>query len=160
MGIVWMPPSVCPSIHPSSYMYLLNHWVEFNLTCYITSPLWYGFVRATLFFHLSVCPSVHHTISPEIIWQNLTRLATWLPRMVRVCESKLISFHHAINSNISTECGVCNGVPLTAHSSYLYNMPWRVDIMHRILARGVAVTIDKRQIYIIIWSYIHCCGTH
>ena len=51
-------PSVHPSICPSRYL-LLNHWVEFNQTCYITSP--YGeHVRQQHYFsvqHPSICPS-------------------------------------------------------------------------------------------------------
>ena len=34
----------------------------------------------------SICLSVHHTISFITIWQNLTKLTTWLPPVVRVCE--------------------------------------------------------------------------
>ena len=98
MGILLMPPSVCPSCY-----LLLNHWVELNKTCYMYItwiygkgvqeqhyfsmcplirvsvihpfvchttpkplgrtppnllhhfPSWLGYARATLFFHVSVC---------------------------------------------------------------------------------------------------------
>ena len=54
-------PGVQPSLVRQSVRYaiffhfFLNHWVEFNQTCYITFPHWGA--RATLFF-LYVCPGV------------------------------------------------------------------------------------------------------
>ena len=53
------PCILCPSICPSCYL-LLNHRVEFNQTCYITSPHGKG-VREQHFFlcvcRLSICQS-------------------------------------------------------------------------------------------------------
>ena len=56
---------ILPGVQPSRvrqsvryaifFHFFLNHWVEFNQTCYITFPHW-G-TRATLFF-LYVCPGV------------------------------------------------------------------------------------------------------
>ena len=122
-GILWMPLSIhlLLSVLPSCY-FLLNHWAEFNQTCYKTSPygngVWEQHYFVCLFVHLihHVRPFVHHAISSQITGQNLTKPATLhvFPLMVSVCKSKSPSIRHAI----STECvGICDGVPLTAHSS-------------------------------------------
>ena len=50
----------CPSICLSHYL-LLNHWEEFNQTCYITSLHGKGVREQHFFFRVSVVhPSVHH----------------------------------------------------------------------------------------------------
>ena len=51
-------PSVCPSICPSWYL-LLNHWAEFNQTCYMISPYGKG-VRE------QARPSVSHAIPTSV----------------------------------------------------------------------------------------------
>ena len=51
-----------------------------------------------------IYPSICHTISSLTTGQNLTKLATWLSSIVKVCESNIIfllihpSVHHAISS--------------------------------------------------------------
>ena len=45
-----------PSICLSCYL-ILNHWVEFNQTCYITSPHGKGMLEQHYF---SMCPCVRH----------------------------------------------------------------------------------------------------
>ena len=107
----------------------VNHGVEFNQTCYITStcgkgvqnqhcfpirpgvvhllvtlcppkslggiyrnllhifPGWQGFVTATLFLHLSMHLSIQSRYLLLNHWTEFTKLATWLPYMVRVYES-------------------------------------------------------------------------
>ena len=56
IGILWPPPSICQSLHPS---------IRHAISCYTTG-------------------------------RNVTKLATWLPRMVRVCKN-----------NSSAELGDC-----------------------------------------------------
>ena len=77
------------SIYPSCY-FLLNHWAEFNQTCYITSPYGKGVPEQHYF---SVRPSsVHLSIAlspPKTTGWNLIKLATSLPLMVRVCKSNI-----------------------------------------------------------------------
>ena len=76
-----------PSIGP--YI-LLNQWTQFNLTCYMTYP--YGKrVREQNYFP-SVRPASIHlsVISSLTTGCTFTKLATWLPLMVRVCKSKII----------------------------------------------------------------------
>ena len=55
--------------------YLLNHWVEFNQTCYMTSPRGKGVGE-------QICPSV------------------------------------MVLATLAKSVGICDGVPLTAHSSF------------------------------------------
>ena len=94
------------SICPSHYL-LLNHWTEFNQTCYITSPHGWG-VREQSYF--SMCPSIHR---PSICLSLYHFLNHWVEfsqtcyiisphckglreqhffpcLMVRVCESNII----------------------------------------------------------------------
>ena len=55
--------SVCPSVHPSRYL-ILNHWAEFNQTCYMSAPMVIKGVWEQHYFFacLSVCSFI--TLSP------------------------------------------------------------------------------------------------
>ena len=93
----------------------LNHWSEFNQTCYMISPSGKRVWKQHYFY---VCPSVLSSISQAISSKTtdrtLTKLATfctctWLPHVARLCKSNIISsicpsIHDAI-SNISTKRG-------------------------------------------------------
>ena len=83
------------SICPSRYL-LLNHWAEFNQTCYITSPRGKG-VQEQLYFsvHLPICPS------------RYLLLNHW-PKFNQTC---YITFPHGwdCESNIIFQC-VCASV--------------------------------------------------
>ena len=99
-------PSVRRSSICLSRYLILNHWVEFNQTCYIISPRDKD-CESDIFFPFgarpsSVCPIVRHAFSSQTTELNLTKLATSLPFMVKVCESE--SVRPAI-SVISTERG-------------------------------------------------------
>ena len=89
MGILLPPPSVRPSICLSACYLLLNHWEEFYHTCYITYLYGKG-VREQYYF--SVHRSVHLSIalSPPKPLCGPTKIATSLPLMVRLCESKIL----------------------------------------------------------------------
>ena len=94
------------SICLSRYL-LLNHWEEFNQTCYMACTHGKG-VREQNYFSVrpsGVRPSVRHAISSQISGRNLTKLTTWLSFMVRLCVRPSVrpSVRHAI-SNINTEC--------------------------------------------------------
>ena len=52
----------CSSICPSRYL-LLNHWVEFNQTCYITSPHGQGMREQHYFF---MCPSILMSVNLSV----------------------------------------------------------------------------------------------
>ena len=114
---------VCPCVRRPhflcvSHYLLLNHWAEFNQTCYITSPHGKNVLEQHYFslcpsvlpssVHMSVTvsppkplgniifpafvvrPSVRHAISSLSTGRNSTKLATSLPLMVGVYESKII----------------------------------------------------------------------
>ena len=97
-AILFFHVSVCPCIHhPSiclSHYLLINHWAEFNQTCYIISPSWLGCMRAILFFHVSVCPCIHHPsicLSHYLLLNHLVEFnQTWPPLMEWLWESKSI----------------------------------------------------------------------
>ena len=78
----------CRSICPSCY--LLNHWTEFNQTCYITSPYGKG-VREQQYFSVQP-PSVHLsiTLSPKPVDGIQSNSLHHFPHMVRLCESNII----------------------------------------------------------------------
>ena len=95
-------------------IFLTPPLVRLSVTLSLSKPLggilpnllhhfsWYGCVRAALFFCASVRPFICHTISSLTAGRNLTKLATSLPLMVRVCES-----------NITFPC-VCQSVRLSS----------------------------------------------
>ena len=105
-----------PSIQPSAYLtcYLLNHWVEFNQTCYMTSPHDKGVWEQ---YYFSFCPMwssdgvrrslfICHAVFLKTTGQNLTKLATWHPLVIMICQGNIIfpSIRHATCiSNISTD---------------------------------------------------------
>ena len=84
-----MPPSVHPSILPSCYL-LLNHWAEFNQTCYMISPHGKGVREEVIFYSapcvlrvgnkrsLSVYLSAHPSSYLLLNYWALTKVATWL----------------------------------------------------------------------------------
>ena len=77
IGILCMPPFICLSIHPSvclSDFLLINQWAEFNQTTYYM-----------IFF--SVHPFGELLLNTG--W-NLTKFATLLPLVARMCESNII----------------------------------------------------------------------
>ena len=116
-------PSVRSPLRPSRYL-LLNNWAEFYLFILIylfiylfiyfqiikrKKIVWIylHYIALILLFPYFLSPciwdvdivnvSVRHTISSETTWQNLIKFVmfvTWLPCVVRVCESNII-FHFA-----------------------------------------------------------------
>ena len=72
--------SVCPSVHPSRYL-LLNHWTEFNKSCYISSPRDRG-ARRIFSFHFSplssesvgVCEGVLSIVRSGLISPQTNRM--------------------------------------------------------------------------------------
>ena len=108
------------SIHLRSIRHAtLNHWAEFNQTCYMTSP--YGVWQQHFFSlclmlcsdgvkrSLSVCPSRYLLLKH---WWNLTKLSTWPPCGKGVREQHYLSIHLSVHhttctciSNISTKHG-------------------------------------------------------
>ena len=101
----------CVCLHPSSVhlsviLLLLNHWMVFNQTCYITFPD--GKVCKSNFIFPCVCPcirpSVRHVISKST-GLNSTSHATLLPLMVRICKSNNIftSVHPSVGPS-SAHC--------------------------------------------------------
>ena len=64
--------------------------------------------------------TVNAAINPSIkltIGWNLTKLATLLPCMVRVCQSNII-FHFSLHSDESL--GICNSISSIMHSNFLF----------------------------------------
>ena len=103
MGILWTPP----------FIKLLNHWAEFNQTCYMTSPHGNG----VLFFCLSrVRSSVCHAVSSK------HKLATGLPLIVRVCGSNIIFPSVCLASVCHTISSQTNGWNLTKLAAWLLFM--------------------------------------
>ena len=68
--------------------------------------------------------TVNAAINPSIkliIGWNLTKLATLLPCMVRVCQSNII-FHFSLHSDESL--GICNSISSIMHSNFFIYLPW------------------------------------
>ena len=116
MGILWMPPSICPSC-----CLLLNHWAEFNKTYYMTSPCGKD-VREKHFssIHSSISPSIGHIISTYSTGWNLTKLATWLSLMVRVWESLFICLSVTLLATLAWSLRICDSMSSTVHSSFFF----------------------------------------
>ena len=70
-------------------------------------------------FPSSIHPSVFHAISSKTTWWNITKLATWLPFMVRVCKSVSVHPSFMLLATIAWSMGIWDGTPLTVHSSLL-----------------------------------------
>ena len=88
-------PSICPYL-------LLNQWAQFNRTCYMTYP-YVKRVREQNYFPSVHPASVHlSVISSLTTGCTFTKLATWLPLMVRVCGVK--SFFHPFVLVHSLQC--------------------------------------------------------
>ena len=104
--------SVChPSICPSCYL-LLNHWAEFNQTCYMTSPYGKGVGEQVC---LSVCHAVSN-ISKEHA-QRAHDVYTTSPQ--RRCN--VMTLHRRCGDVVLTSCacwvGIWDGAPSTAYSN-------------------------------------------
>ena len=100
MGILWMPLSICP------FYLILNHG-GISLNLLHEFPPGKG-VPEQHYFSIQhpACSICQSPTSSQTTGQNLTKLTTWLPFMVRVSQSESVhlALHHAI-SNISTEHG-------------------------------------------------------
>ena len=113
----------CPSICPSRYL-LLNHWEESDQTCYMTSPHGNG-VQEQYYFSVwrlfVIHPSVCHAIPSQTTGWNLIKLSAWFSWLggARASPSICPSVCHAF-SNISLSVWICDGGPLTAHSTSFF----------------------------------------
>ena len=96
--ILSMRPS---SISLSRYL-LLNHWAEFNQTCYITSPHGKGVREQHNFF---LRPSVRPSASCyffQTTGRKSTKFATSLPRMVRMCmRNSILSIRASVHLSVT-----------------------------------------------------------
>ena len=112
-------PNMCPVVGSSARLsvrlsrYLLLYFcMEFNQTYYITSSHGKG-VREQNYFSVRLSvrrPSVDHAISSDTTGQNLIKLGTWLPFMVRVCKSESVMLLATLKRSV----GMCDGVPSIA----------------------------------------------
>ena len=107
-----------PSICPSCYL-LLNHWMEFHQTCYITSPHGKGVQEQHYFLHssiwcLSICPSCYLLLNQWAEFNQTCYMTS--PHDKGVGEQVHLSI--MLLATLAMSMGISNGAPSTVHSSF------------------------------------------
>ena len=125
---------MCQCIHRlsiclSQYL-LLNHWAEFNQTCYITSPHGKGVWEQHFFFPIclsGICPSYNLLLNH---WAQFNQTC-YMPSPHGKGVAEQVHLSVMLLATLATSVGICNGTPSTAHSSIFFIRPENIYIFFK-----------------------------